>query len=202
MDEVVLPLGNSNQAAQFGGCLSLSRHSDECEQFLTLEPLRCGGAISPFFQFSKGQQLFLRFVVSHDPEIGQCKEHLELEVVLVDASVVDIPESKLTVDDPKRNSLPSAVSGSTRRCPGFIAIRISAAQSVGEAFCAAVEPLVALGHRMHLRIPLALLVLGGAGRIDDVASRIVPSLSITPFSLRHWFTISKICSAIWCSSSR
>ena len=74
------------------------------------------------------------------------------------------------------------------------------AHSIGEAFCAAVEPLLALGHRIHFGIPLLALVLVpparstcGLGKVElgalmIVASRIVPSLSIAPLSLSIWFT--------------
>ncbi len=53
-----------------------------------------------------------------------------------------------------------------RRSPGF-RVAVVAAHYIGEAFCEAVEPLLALGHRVHFRIPLLGLVLGGAGGIDD-----------------------------------
>jgi len=50
------------------------------------------------------------------------------------------------------------------------------------------------------RSPFLFLVELGALMI--VASKIVPSLSITSFYLRLWFTLTKICSAIWCSSPK
>ena len=73
------------------------------------------------------------------------------------------------------------------------------AHSIGEAFCAAVEPLLALGHRIHFGIPLLALVLVpparstcGLGKVElgalmIVASRIVPSLSIAPLLTQYLF---------------
>ena len=63
------------------------------------------------------------------------------------------------------------------------------------------ETLVPLGHLVHFRIPLLGLVLGGAGEAMIVASRIVPSFSITSFSIIIWFIPSRICSAMRCFSS-
>jgi len=76
---------------------------------------------------------------------------------------------------------------------------------VGEAFRAAVEPLLALAGLVHLRIPLLLLVLVpparsacGLGRVElgapiKVASTIVPCFIAMPLTLRWVFTTSKIC---------
>ena len=36
--------------------------------------------------------------LSHDPEINQCKQHLMFQVVFANASVIDLPESKLAFD--------------------------------------------------------------------------------------------------------
>lgn len=41
-------------------------------------------------------------MLSHNPEIGRCEEHFELKIILSDASIVDLPESKLAFDHPKR----------------------------------------------------------------------------------------------------
>jgi hypothetical protein len=42
-----------------------------------------------------------RTTLAHHPQIGKSKQHLELEVILLDASVEDLPESKLAFDDPE-----------------------------------------------------------------------------------------------------
>ena len=49
-------------------------------------------------------------------------------------------------------------------------------------------PLFSLGRLMHLRIPLPALVLRRRGRADDLASTIVPRLTLIPWSCRCRFT--------------
>ncbi len=94
-------------------------------------------------------------------------------------------------------------------------VAVVAADPIGEAFCEAVELLVALGHRVHFRIPLLGLVLvapprsasglgkGGAGGIDDRCIEDRPLLEHHAFlaqALVH--TLQDLLRAIWCSSSK
>ena len=44
---------------------------------------------------------WIRYPFPYHPEVCQGKKQLQLEVVLADTSVEDLPESELTFDDPK-----------------------------------------------------------------------------------------------------